>query len=167
MNTVLDFLKTSFEGYGTKIVVGVATLLVGWLLARMLTFGLRRILNRTGVDGTLVLFFTNLAYITMLAFAVITALQRFGFPAVSFAAVVGAASLAIGLALKGTLSNLAAGVLLIALRPFNVGDRIEVGGTIGEVVRIAVFATTLRAADEKTVIIPNAAITGGTITRHP
>ena len=90
----------------------------------------------------------------------------FGFPAVSFAAVVGAAGLAIGLALKGSLSNFAAGVMLIVFRPFNVGDRIEAAGVSGVVARIQVFATTLDAENDKRIIIPNAALTGGNITNY-
>lgn len=102
----------------------------------------------------------------MLTLVVITALDKLGFPAVSFAAVVGAAGLAIGLALKGTLSNLAAGVILIALRPFSVGDRIEAAGVSGTVTKIHIFSTTLAAPDQKKISIPNATLSGGNIINY-
>lgn len=146
------------------MLTGIATLVVGWVTAKMLAFGLRRVLKGARVDATAAAFCANLAYVTMFVLVVITALDKFGFPAVSFAAVVGAAGLAIGLALKGTLSNLAAGVILIALRPFKMGDRIEAAGVSGVVTEIKVFATTLKAADDRRIIIPNASLTGGNIT---
>lgn len=152
--------------YAPGIVAGVVTLAIGWMVAKLLSIALRRALQGAKIDKTMSVFFSNLAYITMLALVVITALDKFGFPAVSFAAVVGAAGLAIGLALKGTLSNFAAGVLLIALRPFNVGDRIDAAGVSGVVTQIQVFATTIESEDHKKIIIPNASITGGIITRH-
>lgn len=152
--------------YGPGIIAGIATLVIGWMVAKLLSMALRRALQGAMLDATMSVFFSNLAYITMLALVVITALDKFGFPAVSFAAVVGAAGLAIGLALKGTLSNLAAGVLLIALRPFNVGDRIDAAGVSGVVKQIQVFATTIESEDHKKIIIPNASITNGIITRH-
>ena len=102
----------------------------------------------------------------MMTLVVIATLDKLGFPAVSFAAVVGAAGLAIGLALKNTLSNFAAGVILIALRPFKVGDRVDAAGVSGVVSEILVFAITLAAEDGKTIIVPNAAIVGGNISKY-
>ena len=102
----------------------------------------------------------------MLTLVVMATLDKLGFPAVSLAAVVGAAGLAIGLALRNTLSNFAAGVILIALRPFNVGDRIDAAGASGVVSEIRLFATPLAAEDGKTIIVPNAAIVGGNISTY-
>lgn len=166
MDMFIEWTQESYSVYGPKVLDGVATLLVGWLVAKVLTVALRRILKGTRVDRTLAGFCVNLVYITLLALVVITALSRFGFPAVSFAAVVGAAGLAIGLALKGALSDFAAGVILIAMRPFEVGDRIDAAGVSGVVTQIQVFATTIKAPDDKTIIIPNASLTGGNIVKH-
>lgn len=166
MDVLVDWAKTSYYEYGPKLLDGLAVLLLGWLAARLATGGLKRVLKRARVDATLTGFCSNLAYVTLLTLVVITALSRFGFPAVSFAVVLGAAGLAIGLALKGALSNLAAGVMLIILRPFNVGDRIEAAGVAGVVARIQVFATTIKPEDGKRIIIPNASLTGGNITNY-
>ena len=167
---VLDALRTwgqeALDAYGPKVMAGVATLIVGWIVAKLIRIVLRRILRTARLDATASLFCVNLAYVTMLTLVVITALHNFGLPAVSFAAVVGAAGLAIGLALKGTLSNFASGVILIALRPFSVGDRIDAAGVSGVVKRIQVFATTIEAEGGKRIIIPNASMTGRNITNH-
>ena len=166
MDVWVQWWQESLMPYLPKLVTGIAILVVGWLLARLLRRGLRSVLKRAEVDPTLAGFSTNLTYIVLLTLVVITALHQFGFPALSFAAVIGAAGLAIGLALKGTLSNFAAGVMLITLRPFNVGDHIEAAGVSGVVTQIQVFATRLTVTNEKTVIIPNSAITGGNITNY-
>ena len=152
--------------YAFNVLAGVAILLIGWFLARIVTRALRRLMARAGVEPTLIGFCANLVYIGLLAIVVIAALDKFGVPTISFVGVVGAAGLAIGLALKGTLSDLASGVMLITFRPFKVGDRIEAAGTSGVVKAIQVFATTVQAAEDKTVIIPNSAITRGNITNY-
>ena len=167
---VMDALRNwgmeTLNAYGPKVMAGVATLIMGWIVAKLIRAVLRGMLRTAHLDATASLFCVNLAYVTMLTLVVITALHNFGFPAVSFAAVVGAAGLAIGLALKGTLSNFASGVILIALRPFTVGDRIDAAGVSGVVARIQVFATTIEADGGKKIIVPNASITGGNITNH-
>lgn len=166
MNMLSEWGHEALAAYGPKLVAGIATLIVGWLVAKLLKMGLRRVLRGASLDATVATFCANLAYVTMLTLVTITALDKFGFPAVSFAAVVGGAGLAIGLALKGVMSNFAAGVILIGLRPFNVGDRIDVAGVSGVVAEIRVFATTLAADDGKRIIIPNTAIIGGNIANY-
>lgn len=111
-------------------------------------------------------FAANLLYIAMLALVVISTLDKLGVPTMSFFAALGAAGLAIALALKSSLSNFASGVMLIWLRPFKVGDRIEAAGVKGAVGEIQVFATVLRTEDNKKITIPNAAVAGGTITNY-
>ncbi len=164
MDMFVDWARESYTAYGPMLLTGVATLIVGWLAAGVLTAVLRRILKRAGVDVTLAGFCANLVYMALLALVAVTALDRFGFPKISFAAILGAAGLAIGLALKGSLSNLAAGVMLIVFRPFNIGDRIEAAGVSGVVSCIQVFATTLETEDDRRIIISNAALTAGNIT---
>lgn len=152
--------------YLLNICTGISTLAIGWVVARLLRRALKRILKGARVDPTAAAFFSNLAYVALLVLLVITALHNLGVPTISFAAVVGAAGLAIGLALKGTLSNFASGILLIALRPFKVGDRIEGAGVKGVVTEIRVFATTVAADEGKRIFVPNAALTNGNITNY-
>lgn len=166
MDAVLNWCWLQVETYGPQFAGAILTLVIGWLIAKLVARGLRRVLGGARVDQTLAFFCARLAYVAMLTLVVISALDKLGFPAVSFAAVVGAAGLAIGLAMKNTLSNFAAGVILIALRPFIVGDRIDAAGVSGVVSEIRVFATTLAAEDGKTIIVPNAAIVGGNISKY-
>lgn len=166
MQQLLDSFWLTIVNFAPNLLAGVLVLVIGWFAARALMRMISTTLRATGTTATLAGFIANLAYIVMLALVVITALDRFGFPTVSFAAVVGAAGLAIGLALKGTLGNLASGILLISLEPFKVGDRIDAAGAAGVVENIHVFATTLRTEAGERVIVPNASITGGNITNH-
>ena len=166
MSLLFEWGREEFATYGPKLVTGILTLVLGWLAAKLIRLGLRHVLKGARLDATAATFCANLAYVTMLTLVVTTALDKFGFPAISLAAVVGAAGLAIGLALKGTLSNFAAGVILIALRPFKVGDRIDAAGVSGQVTEIRVFATTLAAENGKKIIVPNAAIAGGNIANY-
>ncbi len=166
MQQLVDSFRQTLVDFAPQLAAGVLVLVFGWAAARLLMRAVRRGLRTTGMDATLAGFIANLAYIVALALVVITALDRFGFPAVSFAAVVGAAGLAIGLGLKGTLGNLASGILLISLQPFKLGDRIDTAGASGIVEVVHVFATTLRTDDGKRIIVPNASITGGNITNH-
>ncbi len=163
MDLIIDWGKEIVRLHGANALAGVLILVVGWAAAKLLTRALAGVLRRAQLDATAASFIANLAYVGGLALVVVTALDRFGFPTVSFAAVLGAAGLAVGLALKGTLSHLASGVILIALRPFNVGDRIDAGGIHGEVIDIQVFATTLRTDDGKRIFVPNAKLTAGHI----
>jgi small conductance mechanosensitive channel len=166
MEVFTESCQGLLRSYGPNLVSGVAILLIGWFLSKYLTRGARRLMAGAGVDSTLVGFAANLLYICLLAVVVIAALERFGVPTMSFLGVVGAAGLAVGLALKNTLSDFAAGVMLITFRPFKVGDRIEAAGVEGVVQEIQVFATTIRATDNRKVIIPNAAVTGGKIANY-
>lgn len=166
MQQLIDSFWLTIVGFAPRFAAGILVLVIGWFAARVLTRMIASTLRATGTAATLAEFIANLAYIVMLALVVITALDRFGFPTVSFAAVVGAAGLAIGLGLKGTLGNLASGILLISLQPFKVGDRIDAAGASGVVEFIHVFATTLKTDEGKRIIVPNASITGGNITNH-
>ncbi|MFH1525673.1 MAG: mechanosensitive ion channel domain-containing protein [Bacteroidota bacterium] len=114
---------------------------------------------KNNVDATLVSFTTNLLYFAFLAFVVVAALNQLGIETTSFIAVLGAAGLAVGLALQGSLSNFASGVLLIIFRPFVVNDMVQISGSEGIVERIHIFTTQLKTADNKTIIIPNSMIT--------
>ncbi|HPE46720.1 MAG TPA: mechanosensitive ion channel, partial [Deltaproteobacteria bacterium] len=122
--------------------------------------------TRRKVDPTIVSFVEHLVYIALLTFVVIAALAQLGIQTTSFIAVIGAAGLAIGLALQGSLANFAAGFLMIIFKPFKAGDYIDGGGASGIVEKIEVFTTTLNTLDNKVVIIPNAKMMGDNITNY-
>jgi small conductance mechanosensitive channel len=143
---------------GAIIVLFVGRIVAGW--ARRLT---RKALERAEVDPTLVPFIAKLVYYLLLAFVVIAVLGVFGVQTASLVAVLGAAGLVVGLALQGTLSNFAAGVMLLFFRPFKVGDFIDAGGTTGTVEEIGVFATTMKSPDNIKIVVPNSQVYGQTI----
>jgi small conductance mechanosensitive channel len=145
--------------YGLKIVAAIAIFIIGRWVAKALTKGVKRLMENRNVDQTLVKFTANLAYIALLTFVILAAVGQLGIQTTSFIAVLGAAGLAIGLALQGSLSNFAAGFLMILFRPFKVGDVIEGAGITGKVEEIQIFTTKVVTPDNKTVIIPNAKLT--------
>ncbi len=152
--------------YGLKVIAGIVVFIVGRWVAKGLTNLARKVMEKRAVDHTLVSFVVNLTYIALLVFVVLAALGQLGIQTTSFIAVIGAAGLAIGLALQGSLSNFAAGFLMIIFRPFKVGDFIEGAGVSGTVEAMQIFTTQLKSPDNKTVIIPNASLTAGNITNY-
>ena len=159
---LLEFLAL----YGLKAIAAIAIFFVGRLLAKGLKRLTEKIMTKNKIDPTLVSFVGDLLYFALLAFVVIAAINQLGVQTTSFIAVIGAAGLAIGLALQGSLANFAAGFLLIFFRPFKVGDYIEGAGVEGIVEEIQVFVTTLTTLDNKAVIIPNAKLTGDNIINY-
>lgn len=121
-------------------------------------------LTRRGTDQTVTSYIANILHGLILVLVIVTALGQLGIPTAQFAALIAAAGLAIGLALQGNLSNFASGFLLVFFRPFKRGDYLSAGGTEGSVEDIGIFTTTLHTLDNKKVVVPNAAITGGNIT---
>ena len=140
--------------------------MAGRWLARRLSAGLERVLGRAHVDSTLSGFLRNIAYAAMLVLVLMTALTAIGVPTTSMFAVLGAAGLAVGLALKDSLSNIASGVMLIVLRPFRAGDHVIAAGQEGTVLEIRVFQTRLRAFDHRVIILPNSEITTAPIVNY-
>ncbi len=162
----MELVQEYVLSQGVNVIWALATLVIGWWVARLAGRLVRRLFARRHLDDTLVGFFANLAYITVLTLVVISALERLGIRTTSFVAVLGAAGLAIGFALQGSLSNFAAGVLLIFFRPFRAGDQVDVAGTNAVVVEVQIFSTVLRTPDNKLVIVPNSTITGTTIVNY-
>jgi len=150
--------------YGLKIIAAIVVFIVGRWIAKLLKSFTQKVMTKKGVDTTIVSFLVNLIYIALLTFVVLAALGQLGIQTTSFIAVIGAAGLAIGLALQGSLANFAAGFLMIIFRPFKVGDLIEAAGVLGVVEEIQVFTTQLKTPDNKTIIIPNAKLTSDNIT---
>ncbi|HEX4853613.1 mechanosensitive ion channel family protein [Arenimonas sp.] len=142
-----------------RIAVALAIALVGLWLARMLSKGLDRVMLRAGLDLILRDFLRNLAYVIGLVVVLVAALDALGVPTTSMLAVLGAAGLAIGLALKDSLSNIASGVMLIVLRPFRAGDAVQIAGQEGVVERVGIFQTVLRAYQNHDITLPNSEVT--------
>ncbi len=163
---IADALAALVSTWGLKVVGAIAVLIIGRWLAGRIRALTRRALDRTGLDPTLVPFVTSIVYYAILTFVIIAVLGLFGIPTASFIAVLGAAGLAVGLALQGTLANFAAGVMLLVFRPFRVGDYVEAGGTAGSVESIGVFTTTLNTPDNVRIVVPNSAVFGSTIKNY-
>ncbi|WP_232772543.1 small-conductance mechanosensitive channel MscS [Psychromonas sp. Urea-02u-13] len=152
--------------YGLNIVSAIATILIGMLFARIISNGFHKVLTKRELDSTIVDFVSHMVKYVIVAFVVIAALSRIGVQTTSFIALIGAAGLAIGLALQGSLSNFASGVLIIVLRPFKAGEYIDAAGIAGSVESVQIFATTLVTVDNKFVVVPNSAILGGNIVNY-
>jgi small conductance mechanosensitive channel len=150
--------------FGINLLVAIVIFVIGRWVAKVVTRFVKRLMARRGTDPTITDFTANILYYGLLTFVVIAALNRLGLQTASIIAVVGAAGLAIGLALQGSLSNFAAGVLLIIFRPFRVGDFIEGGGATGSVEEIQLFTTTLVTPQNTVVIVPNSKILDDNIT---
>lgn len=166
MENIMGVLTEWGFQYGPKVVGALAIFVIGRVTIGIVTAFVRRFMQRSKVDETLIKFVCSLTRSALLMFVVIASLGALGIHTTSLVAIMGAAGLAVGLALQGSLSNFAAGVLLIIYHPFKTGDYIEAGGAIGSVVSIQIFNTVLKTSDNKEVIIPNGTITGGNIVNY-
>ena len=153
--------------YGVKFATAVFIFVVGKWVAKIIVNIAKSAMAKSKVDDTLISFIGNIVYGLILAFVIIAALSQIGIQTASLAAILAAAGLAVGLALQGSLSNFAAGVMIILFRPFKIGDTVEAGGATGKVHDIDIFTTTLTSDDGKKIIVPNAAITSGKIVVFP
>ena len=149
-----------------RVVLALLIFCVGRLVARLVRRIVERLLEKAKQEHALVRFVGNLVYFALLAFIIIAALSKLGIQTASFIAVLGAAGLAVGLALQGSLANFAAGVLLVIFRPFKVGDYVEAAGKAGVVEDIEIFTTTLLTVDNKKVVVPNAKLCADNITNY-
>ncbi|MDF2785993.1 MAG: mechanosensitive ion channel protein MscS [Pantoea eucrina] len=149
--------------YAVNIVAAIAIIIVGMIIARIVSKGVNRLLVARHIDATVADFLSALVRYGVIAFTIIAALGRVGVQTASVIAVLGAAGLAVGLALQGSLSNLAAGVLLVTFRPFRTGEFVDLGGVMGTVQNVQIFSTTLKSADGKMVVVPNGKIIASNI----
>ena len=163
---ILERIQALILTYGLNILGAIVIFLVGRWLAKFVSRWVQKTLARAHTNKTLLRFLSNLAYYAILTFAAVAALERIGVQTASFIAVIGAAGLAIGLALEGALANFASGVIILLFKPFGVADLVEVGGLFGKVEDIQIFSTILVTPDNKTVIMPNGQITGGHIVNY-
>jgi small conductance mechanosensitive channel len=161
------FSADSFNQYvvpwAINIVFALGIFIVGRWVVSGLTGVLRRLLIKAKMDDILVDFICTIARAALLLFVIIAALDQFGVDTTSLIALLGAAGLAVGLAMQGSLANFAAGVMLIVFHPFRAGDFIEAGGTSGTVEKISIFSTVMRTPDNREVIVPNGSIYGSNI----
>jgi len=164
MQEYLDVIQDWAALYGLKVVGAIAIFIIGRIVIGFISRAMRKVMNKAGTDPTLAKFFLALVRIALLTFVIIAALGTLGVETASFIAIIGAAGLAVGFALQGSLANFASGVMLIIFRPFSAGDYIMAGGEAGTVQEIHIFNTILLTPDNKRVIIPNAQVTGGSIT---
>lgn len=150
--------------WAINIGMALAVFIVGRFIVGIVTSIVRKLLLKSKTDEILIDFICSIARTVLLLFVIIAALEQLGVDTTSLVALLGAAGLAVGLALKDSLGNFAAGVMLIIFRPFKAGDFVEAGGTMGVVEKISIFSTTMRTGDNREVIVPNGAVYGSTIT---
>lgn len=162
MTTAAAFTTT----YGIKLIMAIVIYIVGKWLAVKIADLLERGMAAKNVDSTVARFARNIAYYAMFAVVVVAALGQLGVQTTSFVAIIGAAGLAVGLALQGSLANFAAGVLLIMFRPFKAGDFVEAGGAAGVIKEISIFSTIMTTGDNKQIIIANNTIMSGNIVNY-
>jgi small conductance mechanosensitive channel len=168
--TMIDKVVDGLAQYSMQILAAIVILVVGLWLAKKIKAVFVSALNKKEVDPTLIGFFSSTLHGGLVLFIVIAAIGKLGVQTTSFVAVIGAAGLAVGLALQGSLSNFASGVLLILFKPFKVGDFIKAGGEAGVVVEVGILTTEMKTPDNIKIILPNSAIMGGSITNvsaHP
>jgi small conductance mechanosensitive channel len=166
IETSTDYITTYAVEYGIPIIKAVLTFAIGLWIIRIIRKGFGRFLNKRNIDESLKPFLKSLLYNTLLALLVLTSLSTLGIQMTSFVAIIGAAGLAIGLALQGTLQNFAGGVIILVLRPFKVGDFIEGGGLSGTIKEIQIFNTVMLTPDNKRIVIPNGGLSNEAITNY-
>jgi small conductance mechanosensitive channel len=158
--TILPLLLS----WGGRIVAALLIFLVGRWISKRIAAGVAAATERANVDPTLTKFLRSVIYMALLVMVILAAVQQLGVEATSFFAILGAAGLAIGLALKDSLANFSSGVMLVFFRPFKAGDYVEAGGVAGTVDSISIFNTILKTPDNRVVIVPNSQIYAGAIT---
>ena len=166
LEKLFDQLQELTLLYGLKVLAALAIFFIGRFIARVIWSLLKRLMKKAHIDDILVAFIGNLCYFGIMAFVIIAAMSQLGVQTASFVAILGAAGLAVGLALQGSLANFAAGVLMIIFKPFKLGDFIEGGGSAGSVENIGIFTTELKSPDNKKIIVPNNKLTSDIIINY-
>ena len=158
--------KTLGVEFGIQAIVAVLIFFIGRIIAGMVSKGIRNVMQRQEVDKILESFVSNLVYWLLMTFVIIAAINQLGIQTTSLIAIMGAAGLAVGLALQGSLSNFAAGVLIVIFRPYRVGDFVEAAGISGSVEQVQILTTILKTPDNKKIIVPNSSIMSSIITNY-
>ncbi|MBY6186362.1 mechanosensitive ion channel [Marinobacter hydrocarbonoclasticus] len=165
-DSILDQAPDLIMVYGTRILLALVIFIIGRWIAKLVAGGLTRVMTKRDMDKTVVGFVANMASAIITAFTIIAVLGQLGVQTASLVAVLGAAGLAVGLALQGSLSNFASGVLLVVFRPCKAGDYVEAAGVAGTVEEISIFSTTLVTPDNKRIVAPNSAVMNGVIVNY-
>ncbi len=171
-NTILEFLRNNgidsslFVNFGKDLIVAILIFYIGRFVVKLVVRGLTRVMDRQQVDTTLQTFVGNLVRVALMVVVIIAAIGAIGIQTTSFIAIFGAAGLAVGLALQGSLSNFAAGVLIVLFRPYKVGDYVEAAGIAGSVEQVQILTTVLKTPDNKQIIVPNSQIMDSIITNY-
>lgn len=165
-NQIVEFMKTEGVDLGINIAIALAIFYVGKFIVSLVVRGIRKLMQAQDVDKTLETFIANLVRMVLMVVVVIAAIGQIGIQTTSFIAIFGAAGLAVGLALQGSLSNFAAGVLIVLFRPYKVGDFVEAAGISGSVVEVQILTTVLKTGDNKQIIVPNSQIMDSIITNY-
>ena len=163
MENITTWVSENALDWGINISIAIAIFIIGKIIARMLSNLVQKAMTRAGTDAILVGFIGNITYAILLVAVVLAAIDSLGVNVTSLMAIVAAAGLAVGLALKDSLGNFAAGVMIIIFRPFKIGDFITAGGTAGVVDEIGLFSTMMHTGDNQRIIVPNSSIIGGNI----
>ena len=164
IDTYVDKLIDFSVSYGPKLIGAIIVIIVGFWIAKLITKAVVKAMSKSKTETSLISFIESLVGITLKILVVISAMGMIGIEMTSFIAILGAAGLAVGLALSGTLQNFAGGVIILMLKPFKVGDFIEAQGYLGTVKEISIFTTLLNTVDKKLIIIPNGPLSTGALT---
>lgn len=166
MENIIAGAQEIIAKFGINIIAAILIFVIGRWIAKLVRKILKKFMMGKQIDVTVVNFTCNIVYIILLIFIILGAISKVGIQTASLVAVLGAAGLAVGLALQGSLANFAAGILLIIFRPIKVNDFVEVAGIAGVVEKVDIFTTQLKTPDNKTLIIPNAQVTANNITNY-
>lgn len=164
MSLFMERLPEMLLSFGAKLIVALIIFFIGKWIAKAISNVVKRLMGKGKMDSNVAQFLGNLIYGVILAFVTIAAIARLGVQTTSLVAIFGAATLAVGMALQGTLGNFSSGVMLLIFRPFKVGDSVIAGGINGKVHDIGIFATTIIPSDGRKVIVPNGKLSNDTIT---
>lgn len=163
LNSETDYLNLYIIPWGINLAIALAIFILGRWLARAISNAIKRLMKKGDADEILTTFVGNILYFALLIIVIIAALDQLGVNTSSILAIFAAAGLAVGLALKDSLSNFAAGVMLVMFKPFKAGDFIEAAGNSGVVEQLRIFSTVMRTGDNREITVPNSQIFGGTI----
>ncbi len=162
----VTLIQTKGIDFAVNLITAILIFYIGKWIAGVIARALRTVMEKNDVDATLTSFVSNLVRMTLLVFVVIAAITKLGVPSAQFVAVVGAAGLAVGLALQGSLANFAAGVLIVLFRPYKVGDFVEAAGISGSIEQVQILTTILKTPDNKQIVVPNSQIMSSIITNY-
>ncbi len=165
-DNILEMLRTTGLEFGINLVTAIAIFYIGRIVVGLLTRSLRKVMQAQEIDKTLESFVCNLVRMVLLTFVIIASVSALGIQTTSFIAVIGAAGLAIGLALQGSLSNFASGILIVLFRPYKVGDWVEAAGVAGTIVEVQILTTVFKTGDNKSIIVPNGQVMNSIIINY-